>query len=412
MPQDRRSFLASAAAIAAAPFLPVNSVQQSSADERSSAGRPFEVACYYFPNYHTNDARNQKIKGAGWNEWELVKAAKPRFPGHHQPNVPLWGYTDESDPVAMAQKIAAAADHGIDAFIFDWYWYNDGPYLERALDDGFLKAANNDRLKFALMWANHDWLELQPASRGKPQPLLFPGAVTRKAFDAITDRVVERYLKHPSSWKIDGRPYFSVYDLTKLLASFGSVAATRAALDDFRAKTRAAGFPDLHLGAVVWGQAILPETGQPANSADLVKRLGFDSVTSYVWIHHAGLPHQATDYAAVQEEYLRYADAAEKMFAVPYYPNVSMGWDPSPRCNQADPFDNSGYPFTNTITGNTPARFKAALAAVKERLEKRPANQRVVTLNSWNEWTEGSYLEPDTVHGLAYLEAIRDVFGK
>jgi hypothetical protein len=51
------------------------------------------------------------------------------------------------------------------------------------------------------------------------------------------------------------------------------------------------------------------------------------------------------------------------------------------------------------------------MEVVKERLEKRPANQRVVTLNSWNEWTEGSYLEPDTVHGLAYLEAIRDVFG-
>ncbi len=411
MTQNRRSFLASVA-VAAAPFLPLERVRLASADEPSPAGRPFQVACYYFPNYHPNDARNQKLKGPGWSEWELVKAAKPRFPGHHQPNVPLWGYTDESDPKQMAQKIAAAADHGIDAFIFDWYWYNDGPYLERTLDDGFLKAANNDRLKFALMWANHDWLELQPASHGKPQPLLFPGAVTRKAFDALTDRVVGRYFKHPSSWKIDGRPYFSIYDLTKLLASFGGVAATRAALDDFRAKTHAAGFPDLHLGAVVWGQTILPESGRPADPADLVKRLGFDSVTSYVWVHHAALPEQATDYAVVQEEYLRYADAAEKTFAVPYYPNVSMGWDPSPRCNQADKFDNSGYPFTNTISGNTPARFKAALQTVKERLEKRPANQRILTLNSWNEWTEGSYLEPDTVHGMAYLEAVREVFGK
>jgi hypothetical protein len=33
-----------------------------------------------------------------------------------------------------------------------------------------------------------------------------------------------------------------------------------------------------------------------------------------------------------------------------------------------------------------------------------------VTINAWNEWTEGSYLEPDTVHGLKYLEAVRDVF--
>ena len=74
-----------------------------------------------------------KSKSQDWSEWELVKAARPRFPGHHQPNVPLWGYTDESDPKAMEQKIAAAADYGIDAFLFDWYYYNDGPTKRRLL---------------------------------------------------------------------------------------------------------------------------------------------------------------------------------------------------------------------------------------------------------------------------------------
>ena len=122
------------------------------------------VASYYFGNYHPGDARNSKMKGKGkkWSEWELVKAAKPRFPGHHQPNVPLWGYEDEANPKVMAKKIAAAADHGIDAFIFDWYYYDDGPFLERPIDKGFLKAKNNNRIKFAFMWANHDWIELHP----------------------------------------------------------------------------------------------------------------------------------------------------------------------------------------------------------------------------------------------------------
>ena len=53
----------------------------------------------------------------------MVQAALPRFPGHYEPNVPLWGYQADNDPSVMAQKIDAAADHGIDHFLFDWYWY-------------------------------------------------------------------------------------------------------------------------------------------------------------------------------------------------------------------------------------------------------------------------------------------------
>ena len=120
------------------------------------------IAAYYFPNYHTNDPRNIRNKGADWSEWELVKAAKPRFPGHDQPKVPLWGYTDEKDPKVMAQKIEAASEYGVDCFIFDWYMYEDGPFLNRCLDEGFLKAKNVDKIKFAFMWANHDWTDIHP----------------------------------------------------------------------------------------------------------------------------------------------------------------------------------------------------------------------------------------------------------
>ena len=263
----------------------------------------------------------------------MVKAARPRFPGHHQPNVPLWGYTDESDPKVMEQKIAAAADHGVDAFIFDWYYYNDGPFLDRPIDIGFLKARNNARLKFAFMWANHDWQEIHPYKRGSKREILYPGVVTPENFDKICDHVIRSYFKHPSYWRIEGKPYFSFYDLTKLMEGFGSVEATRAALDKFRATAIAAGLPGLHLNAVVWGHAVLPVEKVPADPAKLVKDLGFDSVTSYVWIHHVALPKLQTDYNEVRDAYFRYWNEATRKFNVPYYPNVTMGWDSSPRAS-------------------------------------------------------------------------------
>ena len=69
--------------------------------------REYEVAAYYFPNYHL-DKTNEKWHGPGWNEWELLKAAKPRFEGHIQPRVPMWGYEDEADPEVMAKKGAVS----------------------------------------------------------------------------------------------------------------------------------------------------------------------------------------------------------------------------------------------------------------------------------------------------------------
>ncbi len=67
-------------------------------------------------------------------------------------------------------------------------------------------------------------------------------------------------------------------------------------------------------------------------------------------------------------------------------------------------------PYTNIISQNTPQAFAEALAATRERLDNQE-NVEILNINCWNEWTEGSYLEPDTHNGNAYLEAIKRVFG-
>lgn len=372
--------------------------------------KPTDIAAYYFPNYH-QDPRSDAAHGRGWTEWELVKRAEPRFPGHVQPKTPLWGEEDEADPGVMAKKIDAAADHGITQFIFDWYWYDDGPFLARALEDGFLKAPNVGKLGFALMWANHDWLDIHPAKR-QGRTLQFPGAVTPETFETLTDHVVKHYFSHPSLWKIDGRPYFSIYELFTLLGGLGGTEETRAALDRFRAKTVAAGFPGLHLNAVVWGIPILPGEKAVSDPNTLLDTLDFDSAGSYVWVHHVSLStFPETPYSEVLTAAEAHWRQARREFTLPFHPNVTMGWDASPRTVQSDIFDNTGYPFMATLSGNTPAAFREALVRAKAFLGEQPDGPRILTLNAWNEWTEGSYLEPDTVNGLGYLEAVKDVFG-
>ncbi len=140
-----------------------NLIAQNTRLNHSQKHPDYQVAAYYFPNYHI-DKRNEKYFGSGWTEWKLLKKARSRFKGQQQPKVPLWGYQDESDPKVMEKKISAASSYGIDAFIFDWYYYNDGPFLQSALEDGFMKAGNKASLKFALMWANHDYTDVFPVT--------------------------------------------------------------------------------------------------------------------------------------------------------------------------------------------------------------------------------------------------------
>ena len=369
------------------------------------------AGCYYFPNYHV-DPRNEKVHGPGWTEWQLVRHATSRFPGHQQPKVPLWGYEDESRPEVMERKIDAAVDHGIDHFIFDWYHYEDGPYLERCLEQGFLKARNVDRIDFGLMWANHDWVNVHPMSRTFGKELLYPGKVSPKVFRFITDLIVDRYFSHPSYLKVEGCPYFSIYDLGQFVAIHGSVEATRKAIDAFRERVRSAGFPDLHFNAVVWGKPVLPGEKVIRDLPQLITALGFDSVTSYVLIHHVELDETPfTPFQKVLKKYLQVWDRMEEQYNIPYFPNITMGWDNSPRTLQSDiwgPLPEST--FSNCIGGNTPEAFQEALEIYRKRLSQRDG-PTLFSINAWNEWTEGSYIEPDQMTGMGYLEAIAKVFG-
>lgn len=371
----------------------------------------YQVGAYYFPNWHV-DPRNVAAHGEGWTEWELLKRAQPRFPGHKQPRVPQWGYEDESDPVVMAKKIDAAADHGLSHFIFDWYHYEDGPFLERALEQGFLRAPNNHRFKFALMWANHAWYDIHPCKKSWRELLQFPGVVTAAGFERIADLVIERYFKHPSYWCVEGKPYFSFYELMTFVKGLGGIAPARAALERFRAKAIKAGLPGIHINAVIAGVQILPGEEAIKDPNGMMEALGLDSASSYVWIHHVPLREfPATQYQKTMPEAEAHWRKTREELVRPFHPNVTMGWDASPRVLQSDIMDGSGYPFMSVLVNNTPALFQEALQRCRQFLDEQKKGPKILSINAWNEWTEGSYLEPDQEHGLAYLEAVRRVFG-
>lgn len=372
------------------------------------------VLAYYFPGWHA-DPRTDAWFGKEWTEWNLLREAGPRFEGHRQPRVPASGYEDESEPDVSAKQIELARAHGIDGMLVDYYWYDDGGYLDGALDRGLLGAQNFEKIDFALMWANHELVDIFPTARrdGPPPRHLKAGAIDAEAFDRMTDHIVSQYFSRDNYLTVNGKPWFSVYEIGNLIRGLGGVAETAASLERFREKVIAAGHPGLHLDAVVWGFGVLPTAVQIEDPVSLIERLGFASTTSYVWMHHVdvdkfGFP--VADAKALQDgAFEEYERLAEKL-PVPFYPNVTVGWDSSPRTDQTVAFERGRYPFT-PVWDQTPEEFHSGLVRAQRFLNVRPSEHPVITINAWNEWTEGSSLLPDTTHGFAFLEAVRDVFG-
>ncbi|EIP98589.1 hypothetical protein OpiT1DRAFT_03048 [Opitutaceae bacterium TAV1] len=363
----------------------------------SSQPRPYDIAAYYWPAYH-DEPRWRRFMPEGDGEWEIMRKARSKFEGHRQPRVPVWGYANESDPRVMEQKIDAAADHGVNVFIFDWYWYDDQPFLEDALERGFLQARNRDRMRFYLMWANHDATTLWDLEQSHERKVIWPGTVDRPTFDRIGSRWIELYFGHPCYYRIDGKPVVSIYELGPFIEGLAGIEAAKEALDDLRAKAAAAGFPGLHIQAILWDK--MPETlsmvpGDRTQTRDATIRfLGIDGLTNYQWCHYV---RPRGDYQVWGETAIAAWEKWAEEFSAPFYPHVSIGWDSNPRV--AAPRE--------IITDETPELFGGFLRQALDFVDSRGLSPRLVTVNSWNEWSEGSYLEPDTVHGMGYLEAVK-----
>ena len=361
----------------------------------------YDVAAYIWPAYTGDEPRTRIFWPEGMGEWQSVKSAKAKFDGHLWPRRPLWGYVNEADPFVMEMEIEAAVSHGVNVFIYDWYWYDRRPFLENCLNDGFLKARNNKKMKFYLMWADHDANSLwDKRTSDDGGTLIWGGGASRHEFERVMRRVIEKYFALDNYYTIDGKPVFMIYDVPKLVETLGGIENTRRAIEWARNECVKAGLKGLHLQFTMWNETatnlsgVDGEKSLPASEFD---SLGFDSCSHYQFVHFTDINRSYPDVLIdVQKEY----DKLSKL-KIPYFPHVSVGWDNNPRFNSFRP---------GILRDCTPDNIEKGLLMAKAYADSHPDQPKLITVNSWNEWTETSYLEPDDLYGYGYLERIKKVF--
>ena len=365
--------------------------------------KKMDVAAYIWPAYTGTEGRTRIFWPEGNGEWETVRDATARYPGHLWPRKPLWGYVDEADPYVMEMEIEAAVDHGVNVFIYDWYWYDNRPYLEQCLNDGFLKAKNRSKMKFYLMWANHDvtygWdRRISEVDRNTH---VWKGAVTPEQFRYIAVRWLDKYFTLPEYYKIDNKPVLSIYELQNFIDSFGSVESAKEHMEWLNEKAKEYGFDGIHFQYVKFGKIRTNSSGFDRvmiehKPSEVVAQMPFSSTTHYQFKHFTDMNR---DYAEIMKDVHAEWESVLRDFKIPYHPHVSIGWDNTPRYKSQ---------IWCVAKNNTPEAFEKALRDAKELAEK--TNADLITINSWNEWTETSYMQPDDLYGYGYLEAVKRVF--
>ena len=369
---------------------------------RTEGVKDHRVCAFIWPSCHDDSLAHELLWPQGMGEWEIINKATPRFEGHGQPKQPLWGCEMDDDPEVVEKWIQTALRYGVNTFVYDWYWYLDQPFLEGALDNGFLKAKSCEKMDFYVMWANHDvprnyW---NCYRYGDDKSRLFSGDVPPEQFETITDRIIEKYFWRKNYAKVDGRPIFMIYSLDDFMESFGGdLQAARGAIDVFRDKCRKAGYPGVYLQCSIWTNGYYNEKYR-MKCKEIVETLGIDSFASY------NMGGTDVDYQKFCTSAVELWDCWDSLLTTAdVYPTVSIGWDDTPR------FPEKGEADICHIN-RTPELFQATLEKAKEYADRHTEQPHFIYINAWNEWVEDSYLLPDKIHGFAYLEAVRKALKK
>ena len=343
-----------------------------------------EIFAYYLPQYH-RVKENDEWWGVGFTEWVNLRNAKKLFPGHQIP-LPIepLGFYDLTDIKNIEKQYNLAQEHGVSTFCFWHYWFdNKDMLLEKPAE---LLLASDVNVKFCFAWANHTWWNKTENKLLKQQKYDFS---LKSYFDYLLP-----FFKDSRYTKINNKPVFFIYDLKN--AGNGIEL-----IEYFQQRAVSEGFKGIYF----IGENLLPKDPQTKmvdqylNSCDFMKhrplwRKIADKFVMKLQQFNIYLP-RIYDYNKTIEKLNSDIDPESKQI-----PIIFPGWDSSFRHGK------KGVILKDT---NATA-FEEHVKKVANLIEKRNHNNKIIVVKSWNEWAEGNYIEPCSIHGDTYLKIISKYF--
>ncbi len=339
------------------------------------------VIAFYLPQFHPFP-ENDEWWGTGFTEWTNVTTAKPLFKGHDQPHLPAdLGFYDLRLDQVQRDQIDLAKRYGVTGFCYYYYWFSGKTLMTLPIDRHVEQDLDMD---FCLCWANETWSRRWDGSEND----VLIGQ--RHSYDSDVEfiRSCLPYFRSRRYLTIDGAPLLLVYRIPLM-------ERPRETLERWREIVRAEGFPDLHVS--------------------MVESFGLSDPYEYGCDSSCQFPPHGVARSPIDPEIegldpkftgtiFSYAEIVRAEIARPTPPHTRFraampSWDNTARKG----------PAGSVFAGASPAMFETWMRfLVADARRRLPEGQRLVFVNAWNEWAEGTHLEPDRKYGHGNLRAVRN----
>ena len=344
----------------------------------SNYSTDIKTIALYLPQFHFIK-ENDKWWGNNFTEWTKVKNAKPFYLGHHQPRKPgdeigYLGYYYLTNSETIKKQVKLAKSHGIYGFGIYYYWFSGKRLLEKPLD---IYLKNKDiNFPFLLIWANENWSRAWDGSNN----MILIRQEYKKGDPENFIKDIKKYVIDERYIKIKDKPVIGIYNPY-------TIPNLKKTILTWRSKSKEIGIGEIYI--IICLIAYKYKNLQKLNL--------FDAAYDFPPRNDIALKFNKKFYLLYTTLIYKNINFYNISNDFPIFRGSMLEWDNSPRTGK------KGRIFKEY----SPEKFyylnKIIIKWTKLHYNK---NNWFIFVNAWNEWGEGSYLEPDEKYGYSALNSL------
>ena len=336
-----------------------------------------KVIALYFPRFQNISERFRGLKIV-LNEWKNINiTTQTSNISYHYPRVPgdqleYLGYYDCRDEEMVQKQVELAKSHGIYGFGIFYYWFSGKKFLDKTADIFLESKVVN--FPFLLIWRNENYYR---RFLGFENDLfLLQNYNINETGQFVRD--IKKYLVSTRYIKIKGKPALGIFDPSQ-------IPDLRRMLLLLRKEARTNGIGEIFLLAT---SSKIPRVAMRFLNA------AYDLPPMHYYQYRTVKKNK---YFFYYSSLLFHTKLPNKKFEnYTLYKGNVIEWDNTHTMNRSIIFDEF-----------TPEKFyisnKILLNWTHQHLNE---SDRYYFINGWNNWLEGSYLEPDENYGYASINAL------